>query len=59
MLYDRVMRNTQNKHKRIKHMKSFINARFQRKLRKFAENPLSGSRAWDPTFRVSSSTAHL
>ena len=59
MLYDRVMRNIQNKHKRIKHMKSFINARFQRKLRKFTENPLSGSQAWGPTFRVSSPTAHL
>ena len=43
MLYDRVMRNIQNRHKRIKHMNLVINARFQRKLRKFAENPLPGS----------------
>ena len=43
MLYDRVMRSIQNRHKRIKHMNLFINARFQRKLRKFAENPLPGS----------------
>ena len=42
MLYDRVMRNIRNRHKRIKHMNSFINARFQRKPRKFSENPLSG-----------------
>ena len=38
------MRNTQNRHKRIKRMNSFANARFQRKLRKFIEIPLSGSR---------------
>ena len=43
MLYDRVMRSIQNRHKRTKHMNLFINARFQRKLRKFAENPLPGS----------------
>ena len=43
MLYDRVMRNIQNRHKRIKYMNSFINARFQRKLRKFAEKLLPGS----------------
>ena len=43
MLYDRVMKNIENRHKRIKHMNSFINARLQRKLRKFAGNPLSGS----------------
>ena len=43
MLYDRVMRNIQNRHKRINQMNSFINARFQRKLIKFAENTLSGS----------------
>ena len=41
MLYDRLMRNIQNRHKRIKHMISFINARHQRKFRKFLENPLS------------------
>ena len=40
MLYDRVMRNIQNRHKRIKHMNSLINARLQRKSRKFAENPI-------------------
>ena len=44
MLYDRVMRNIENRHKRIKQMNLFINARFQRKLWKFAENPLSESR---------------
>ena len=33
-------------------MNSFINARLQRKLRKFAENPLSGSWVSGPTFRV-------
>ena len=38
MLYDRVMKNIQNRHKLIKHTNSFINARLQRKLRKFAEN---------------------
>ena len=43
MHYDRVMRNIQNRHKRIKHMNLFINAMFQTKLRKFAENPLPGS----------------
>ena len=37
------MRSIQNRHKRIKDMNSFINARLQRKLIKFAENPLSGS----------------
>ena len=42
MPYDRVMRNMQNSHKRIKHMNSFINAERQRKLRQFLENPLSG-----------------
>ena len=43
------MRNIKNSHKRIKHMNSFVYARFQRKLRKFAEN---GSRVSGPTFRV-------
>ena len=38
-----VMRNIQNRHKRIMQMNSFIIARLQRKLRKFFENPLSGS----------------
>ena len=52
MLYDRVMKNMQNRHKRIKHMNSSINARLQRRLRKFAENPLSG-------FRVSGLTYEL
>ena len=37
------MTNVQNRPKRIKQMNSFINARFQRELRKFVENPLSGS----------------
>ena len=50
MLYDSVMRNIQNRHKRIKHMNSFINARLQRKLRKFSNNLLSGSKVWVPTF---------
>ena len=48
MLYDRVMTNIQNRHKRIKQMNSFINAWFQRKLRKFAKNPLSGCRLSGP-----------
>ena len=43
MLYDRVMKNIQNRHKNIKHMNSFLKPRLQRKLRKFAENLLSGS----------------
>ena len=47
MLYDRIMRNIQNRHKRIKHMISFINARRQRKLRKFLENPLPESQVLD------------
>ena len=46
MLYDRVMKKIQNR--RINHTNSFINARLQRKLRKFAENPLSGSRVLSP-----------
>ena len=52
MLYDRVMRNIQNRHKDIKHMNSFINVRRQRKLRKFLENPLSWSQVSGPTFRI-------
>ena len=52
MLYDRVMRNIQNRHKDIKHMNSFINVRRQRKLRKFLENPLSQSQVSGPTFRI-------
>ena len=63
ILYDRVTRNIQNRAKLTKHMNSFINARFQRKLRKFAENPLplvsgptyrlgTGFRVLGPTFRV-------
>ena len=43
MLYDSVMRNIKNRHKRIKQVNSFINARFQRNLRTFVKNPLSGS----------------
>ena len=50
---DRVMRNIQNRHKCIKYINSFIMAKFQRKLRKFSENPLSGSQVLGPTFRVS------
>ena len=44
----------QNRRKRIKHMKLFINARFQRKLRRLAENPLQGpgSQVSGPTFRI-------
>ena len=56
MLYDRVMRNIQNRHKRIKHMNSLINARLQRKSRKFAENPIwvtrLGSRVPAPTYEM-------
>ena len=51
MLYDRVIKIIQNRHKRIKLVNSFINARLQRKLRKFAENPLSGSRSQVPPVR--------
>ena len=43
MLYDSVMRNIKNRHKRIKQVNSFINAGFQRNLRTFVKNPLSGS----------------
>ena len=53
------MRSIQNRHKRcIKHMNSFmrmnsfLNARLQRKLRKFSENPISGSWVSGPTIRV-------
>ena len=46
------MRNMQNRHKRIKHMNSFMIARFQRKLRKLSENPLTGFRVSGHTFRV-------
>ena len=74
MFYDRVMRNIQNRHKRIMPMNSFINDRLQRKLRKFSENPFSsltirvpcltcdlgtGSRVLDPTFRVPDLGSHL
>ena len=59
MLNDRVMRNIQNRHKCIKHMNSFTNARLQRKLRKFAENPISGSRVPRLGSRVSSLTCEL
>ena len=44
MSYGRLMRNMQNRRKPIKHMNSFIIARLQRILRKFSENPLTGSR---------------
>ena len=50
---DRVMRNIQNRHKWIKYINSFIIAKFQRKLRKFSENPLSGSQVLGSMFRVS------
>ena len=44
----------QNRHKRIKHMNSFINAKRQRKLGKFSENLLSrsqvsGFESWVPS----------
>ena len=44
----------QNRHKLMKRMNSFIKARRQRKLRKFSENPLSGSQvsgfgSWFPS----------
>ena len=52
MIYDKVTKNIQYRHERIKHMNSFINARLQRKLRKFAENPLSGSRVSGPTYEM-------
>ena len=66
MLYDRVMRNIQNRYKRIKYMDSFINTRHQRKLRKFLENPLSGSQVsglgshlYDPGSQIPSPTYEL
>ena len=54
MLYDRVMRNIQNRHKPIKHMNSLISARYQRKLRKVSEIHFKGHESWvpGPTFRV-------
>ena len=42
------MRNIHNRHKRIKYMNSFIITRFQRKLRKFSENPISRFRVSGP-----------
>ena len=61
MLCNRVMRNIQNRHKRIKYMNSFINARRQRKLRKFLENLFSGSQVWvlGPTLRILGPTYEL
>ena len=60
------MRNIQNRYKRIKHMNSFINTRHQRKLRKFLENPLSGSQVsglgphlYDPGSQIPSPTYEL
>ena len=59
MLYDRVMTNIQNRHKRIKRMNSSIYARRQRKLRKSLENPLSGSQVSGPFFRIPGPTYEL
>ena len=59
ILYDRVMRKIQNKHKRIKHKNLFKNARLQRKLIKFAENPISGFRVPHLGSRISDSGSHL
>ena len=57
MLYDRVMGNIKNRRKRIKQMNSFIHARLQKKLRKFAENSLTfsglGSHFQGPGSRIS------
>ena len=47
------MRNIQHGHKCIKHVNSFINARFQRKPRKFAEKQFPGSRVLGPTYELS------
>ena len=52
MPYDSVIRNIQNRHKRIKHMNTFIIAMFPGKLRKCSENPVSESRVSAPSFRV-------
>ena len=52
MFCDRVMRNMQNRYKRMKHMNSFINARHQRKLKTFLEIPLSGFPASDLGFHL-------
>ena len=59
MLYDRIMKNIQNRHNRIWHMNSFINTRLQRKLRKCAEIPLSGSRVSGLTVRVLGLGSHF
>ena len=52
MLYVRVMKYIQNRHKHIKRMNSVINARFQIKLRKFSEIQGAESRVSGPTFKV-------
>lgn len=52
-------RNIQNKYRRIKNINSFINSGLQRKQRKFAENPISGSRVPHLGSRVSGPTYGL
>ena len=59
MRHDKVMRNIQHRHKRVKHMNSFKSARFQRKPRKFAQKPLPGPRVSGLAFRVSGPRSHL
>ena len=66
MFYDRVMGNIQNKHKRIKHMNSFLNTRRQRKLRKSPKKPVSrsqvsglGSQRQGPRSQVSGPTVRV
>ena len=51
--------NIQNKHRHIKNINSFINSGLQRKPRKFAENPISGSRVPRLWSRVSGPTYGL
>ena len=59
MLYDRVMRVIQNRNKRIKCMNSLINARFQRKLRKFYRVSGLRSNIQDLGSRVPGSTCEF
>ena len=54
-----MMRNIKSRHKHTKYMNSFIITRLQRKLRKFSENPLSGSWVSGPTFRVPGPTYEI
>ena len=54
MLYDRVIGNIKNRHKRIQHMNSILNAMRQRKLKIFSKIHFQGPKSWVacPTFRI-------